>query len=332
MPGGKINRKQSPFWLRLSDPEISENREALPEGLIPYEPMARIDDTRIPTTYSDIKYYLSCPRDYQLRKLFGFSPPIGEMLGFGASVHTIVCKLHESYDERTPTVDEARDLALATFHLKHVPRSNNPESNPGPYENAERKAGEIASNYVEQYSDDFAQNRQLEVRFEIPVEQALISGSIDLLFKEDPEGNILSATVIDFKTMEGGDHPIENDDLHWTELALQVQLYAAAANEILGGNARTGAVHLLRDNQRIEIPVTEEAIKAAIGNIEWAVDRIIAGDYPMRPAGEKCRKCDFAIICLSEPQQFSIEETPLPIQIEERNTRMARAFSEFEDD
>ena len=36
---------------------------------------------------------------------------------------------------------------------------------------------------------------------------------------------------------------------------LQVQLYAKAANEVLGENARTEAVHLLRDNQRVEVPV-----------------------------------------------------------------------------
>ena len=97
--------------------------------------------------------------------------------------------------------------------------------------------------------------RVVEQAFEIPVEHAVISGTIDLLLREDTDGNILEATVIDFKTMEGGPEPEENERLQWTDLALQVQLYAKAANEVLGKNARTGAVHLLRDNQRVEVPV-----------------------------------------------------------------------------
>ena len=106
--------------------------------------------------------------------------------------------------------------------------------------------------------------RVVEQAFEIPVEHAVISGTIDLLLREDTDGNILEATVIDFKTMEGGPEPQENERLQWTDLALQVQLYAKAANEVLGENARTGAVHLLRDNQRVEVPVcTRRAFTSA---------------------------------------------------------------------
>ena len=106
--------------------------------------------------------------------------------------------------------------------------------------------------------------RVVEQAFEIPVEHAVISGTIDLLLREDTDGNILEATVIDFKTMEGGPEPEENERLQWTDLALQVQLYAKAANEVLGENARTGAVHLLRDNQRVEVPVcTRRAFTSA---------------------------------------------------------------------
>ena len=59
-------------------------------------------------------------------------------------------------------------------------------------------------------------------------------------------GNILKAEIIDFKTMEGRDQPTTNNDLDWTELALQVQLYARAADQVLGQNAKTGSVHLLK--------------------------------------------------------------------------------------
>ena len=34
--------------------------------------------------------------------------------------------------------------------------------------------------------------------------------------------------------------------------------------EVLGQNAKTGSVHLLKDGQRIEVPITEEAVNAAL--------------------------------------------------------------------
>ena len=104
------------------------------------------------------------------------------------------------------------------------------------------------------FGSDFERERQVEAFFEIPSQNCVISGSIDLLLHEDAQGNILKAEIIDFKTMEGGEQPAENEDLDWTELALQVQLYAMAADQVLGQNARTGSVHLLKDNQRMEGP------------------------------------------------------------------------------
>jgi len=54
-------------------------------------------------------------------------------------------------------------------------------------------------------------------------------------------------------------------------------------------------VPLLKDNQRIEVPVDDAAIEAAIVNVEWSVDRIIDGDFPMRPHPSKCEACDSRI-------------------------------------
>ncbi len=331
LPGGKRANKPSSFSQRLVGSEISTDPDGLPVGLTPHAQTPRIDETVVPTSYSDIRYYLRCPRDYQFRKSFGFSPPIAEMFGFGMTVHAAVCKLHEVYSDYAPTADEASGLASDIFHLKHVPRSSDPQNRPGAYERARDSASKTVKTYAETYSDDFTRKRQVEVRFEVPIEKAVIAGTIDLILKMDQEGNILEANVVDFKTMEGGDDPEANERLHWTELALQVQLYAKAAREVLGENARTGAVHLLKDNQRVKVPVTDEAVKAAVSNVEWTVDRILDADFPMRPERDKCETCDFKVLCGRTPEDFKTNTTPPPIHIPGSNgIKMARAFSEFE--
>jgi DNA helicase-2/ATP-dependent DNA helicase PcrA len=330
LPGGKNRRKPSQFAVRLIHPEIEDDPIALPAALASYQRIPRIDEAVIPTSFTDIRYYLSCPRNYQFRKSFGFSPPIPEMFGFGMTVHTAVGKLHEAFSASPPSGGEAAEIAKRVFHLKHMPPSRDPVNRPGGYERAKESSGQILRNYAESYSPDFSRYRQVEVRFEIPVEQAVISGSIDLLLKVDVNEQILDARVIDFKAMEGGVDPETNEELQWTELALQVQLYAKAATEVLGENARTGAVHLLKDNQRIDVPINESALAAAVANVEWAVARILAGEFPMRPQARKCQACDFQQLCPKRPENFNSSVLPPPIQIPGSAPQMPRAFSEFD--
>lgn len=251
------------------------------------------------------------------------------MFGFGLTVHATIGKLHELFPTVAPTVDDAAAIAGQNFHLKHIPPSSDPENRPGGFERARESAQRIARNYVQDYGDDFAHERQIEVRFEVPVTQAVISGAIDLLLRVNDAGDIVDANVIDFKAMEGGPDPEHNEQLHWTEMALQVQLYAKAAREVLGENARTGAVHLLKDNQRVEVPVDDAAVAAALANVEWSVDRIIAGDFPMRPHPTKCGRCDFRSLCRAAPQPFATDEVPPPIHTPGGEIEMARAFSEY---
>ena len=104
--------------------------------------------------------------------------------------------------------------------------------------------------------------------------------------------------------MEGGEQPEANAKLDWTELALQVQLYARAADQVLGQNARTGRVHLLKDNQRVKVPITQEAVDAALTNIEWAVEGILKSDFSHASASRQVRWVRFQINMSSYASEF----------------------------
>ena len=149
------------------------------------------------------------------------------------------------------------------------------------------------------------------------------------VLKQDEAGRIVEAEVVDFKAIEGGDEPAANEALDWTELSLQVQLYAKAAQEVLGETARTGSVHLLKDDQRVSVPVDDEAIQAAVDNVEWAVNGILAGDFPSRPHPDKCAECDFVRICPRRVQNFRpAAQTPPEIHVP-TGRELPRAFSQF---
>lgn len=331
LPGGTKRWRPSPFAVRLGHPEVTETQEALHLESAP--PKRRIDETVVPTTFSQIRYYLRCPADYQYRHVWGFSPPMTEMFGFGQTVHAAVGRLHERFRHSVPTPDEAESVARQTFHLKHVPPSGDPANRPGAYEQAADAAARIVREYAHEYADDFSQERQVEVTFEIPIEQAVISGAIDLLLRYDEAGSLVEASVVDFKSMEGGKEPLQSPNLDWTDLSLQVQLYAKAAREVLGENARTGAVHLLKDGQRISIPVDDEAVQAAISNVEWAVDGVIAERFPRRPHPDKCEECDWGAICTRSYEGLGPDSAPPPLHLPDpAGLRSVRAVEQVDDD
>ena len=331
LPQGKQSRRPSPYALRLAaHPSVDRDPAGMPNPLTQAPPRRRIEDADYPTSFSEIRYYLQCPKSYQFRERYGLNPVIPEMFGYGKTVHTSIQKLHELNPSIHPDPDQIEPVVLETFHLKHVPQSGDPVNRPGAYENSRNRAVEIIQEYVKLFGSDFERERQVEAVFEIPASKCVISGSIDLLLHEDNAGNILQAEIIDFKTMEGREQPNNNVDLDWTELALQVQLYARAADKVLGQNARTGSVHLLKDNQRVQIPVTQEAVDDALANIEWAVARILESDFPMRPHPQKCAGCDFISICPAKPENFRpSSNTPPALHLPNRK-EMARAFSLYQ--
>lgn len=338
-PGLRRPKQPSSFKLRiqnLNNPEVVTDSAHIPNNIETAEQRMRIDEESMPTSFTEIKDYLECPMKYKFRKIYGFSPAVPELFGFGLTTHTAINKLHQAYQNKPPSRGEAEEIAQDTFHLKHVFPSRHPERE-GPYERARNASKRIVGEYAEGYPNDFTQSRSLEQRFEIKANKALITGSIDLLLREDDQGNIIEAKVIDFKSMDYPEH--HRNPLFWINLSLQVQLYAYAAVVVLGENAKTGSVHLLKEiNQpdnpnRIDVPITDQAISSAIANIEWAVNRILEREFPMRPSQSKCLECDFNQICSKQRVDFICSDIPTPIhipQIDDTNEVLVRCFSDVD--
>jgi len=191
--------------------------------------------------------------------------------------------------------------------LKHVFPSNDPVNRPGSYERAKSLVQRILTEYSRLYASDFGRLRQDEARFEISVKDALITGAIDLLLMEDPQRGIITADVIDFKSMETPEDVAAYD---WRDMSIQVQLYSQAAKEVIGENVETGYIHTLKDNRRTAVPVDKESVNSAIRVIEWAVRGILDGDFPMRACPQNCGSCDFKAMCAQKRQAFKSDAHP----------------------
>ena len=322
-PGLKTKKKRSIFTadLKNSDMRVDMKFDELADKIVP---TPRFDDNELPTDFSSVKSYLTCPFMYKLQNIYGYNAAVPELFGFGQTTHTIMERLHQKYKEKIPTEKEIFDLVEEMFMLKHVFPSKDPINRPGSYERAKMLVHRIVQEYVKTYSSDFCRIRQDEARFELLVEDALITGSIDLLLKEDEAKLINEAEVIDFKSMEVSD---KLEEIDWRELSLQVQLYSRAAKEVIGENVETGYVHILKNNKRVEIPIDEKSVKRAIGAIEWAVKGILEEDFPMRAYSANCKKCDYKSLCRQEKENFKRKEKAIIINTP-MGERVIAAFDE----
>lgn len=305
-PDLKRNCKPSPFIADFTSSGLREDMDLdmLSERI---EPQPRFSESEFPTDYSSVKSYLTCPFSYKLATIYGYNATVPELFGFGKTTHTILERLHQRFPDRAPTPEEVTEIVESTFMLKHVFPSKDPENRPGSYENAKRLVQRILIEYSKQYASDFGRLRQDEARFELSVKDALITGAIDLLLMEDSEHGIVAADVIDFKSMEVPEDVTEYD---WRDMSIQVQLYSRAAKEVIGENVETGYIHTLKDNKRTAIPVDKASVDSAISVVEWAVQGILDGDFPMRACSKNCGACDFRALCAQKRQPFKTKVEP----------------------
>lgn len=295
--------KRSVFIADFSSPTLRED-QMLDDLEKKIAPQPRFDENAFPTDYSSVKNYLTCPYSYKLATIYGYNATVPELFGFGKTSHTILERLHQQFKDRAPTEAEVKEIVESTFMLKHVFPSNDPDNHPGSYERAKALVQRIMVEYSSRYSSDFCRLRQDEARFELLIKDALITGKIDLLMREDLKHEITTADVIDFKSMET---PEDVSSYDWRDISMQVQLYSQAAKEVLGENVETGYIHTLKDNRRTAIPVDKESVDAAISTIEWAVSGILDGDFPMRACISNCNACDFKAMCAQKRQAFAKE-------------------------
>lgn len=322
-PDLKRDCKRSAFIVDFASTNLREDT-AFDDLAEKIEQQPRFDDGDFPTDYSSVKSYLTCPYSYKLATIYGYNASVPELFGFGKTSHTILERLHQRYKDSAPTPEQVAEIVESTFMLKHVFPSNDPTNRPGSYERAKILVQQILTDYSRMYASDFSRLRQDEARFEISVKDALITGAIDLLMREDTERKITTADVIDFKSMETPEDVATYD---WRDMSIQVQLYSKAAKEVLGENVETGFVHTLKDNHRTAIPVDKKSVDSAIGVIEWAVQGILEGDFPMRACAHNCGNCDFKAMCAQKRQPFRNGAIPPKINTP-AGTKTIAAFEE----
>jgi len=248
------------------------------------KPAHKTDLDIIPTSFSDLQYYLKCPYDYLLRIVMGFSSTIDLSFGYGLQVHNLMNRLHSRGTTEPPSKDEIEKLTDNEFFLRYTRKQI--------FENLKEKSKKILVNYTENYGDDFPLKLETEKPFEFVLGDALISGEIDLITRINPDTNeITEVNLIDFKT-EKKDGRRERDPLN----RLQLRLYAIAVNRALGLDTKQAHVHYLSDNVRFEVDLADKKLEESKNLVEGSIQGIKHRNFSKNP-GSHCEECDFTMIC-----------------------------------
>lgn len=242
-------------------------------------------DTRFPTNYSELSYYLSCSYDYRMRFIYGFNPELVQALGYGKQVHNLINIIHKEYErtKKIPTEKQIADLVDKHFYLRYAATKQ--------AVTLKQSCIKSLQNYVKLGSKHFLLAVKTEQNFEMDFEEkALISGSIDLLQRTDGNANILE--IIDFKTGK----PKSSFEEKYTH---QVVLYAIAAQEALLKDINKAYLHYLDADavKPVEIDITPDKIKQTRQKLSDAITGITNNSFSRNPEKGVCGSCDWCNIC-----------------------------------
>lgn len=259
-------------------------------------------DSRLVTSFSDIRYFLECPHDFYLRKVMGLSPTIDQAFGYGRGVHNVLRAIHtdpQTWAALAAEPDRLRrrieDLVNSgLFYLRHTTAA--------PAENMRRRAAEVITEYVLHYADElgrlqFEPEREFETLLE--EEQTLITGAIDVVRLDDPP----RISIIDFKS---GEPQSDAHALDEEEMRLQVTVYGLAAKHELEYEPDRGLVRYLGGDEagtELQVDLTGGAIaeaRAAISETTRSIRQRTYFEGPAEtedPANLRCVRCDFLTFC-----------------------------------
>ena len=269
-------------------------------GTVEYRDQQSDSRRRLASSFSDLRYFIECPQDFYMRKVLGFTPPIGQEFGYGRGMHNLLRAVHENprewaaiADDRQALEDRVEQLVEdGLFYLRHTVGT--------PYDRMKNKAVNGVVDYVRTYADEleklqFEPEKPFETLF--AEEGLLVTGAIDVVRLDAPP----SVTLIDFKS---GRAEGNASSLSKQMMAMQLGIYGVAAQAEMQFEPGQGLVRYIGelDEAKRQMPVqlSDEALAAVREDVVRTARAIRTRQFTGGPRSEdakRCEHCDFGRIC-----------------------------------
>lgn len=248
----------------------------------------KLHEATFPTSFSELTTYDRCPYDFWLRNICGYNAGVPAAFGYGTNIHNILNMIHNNYikTEHIPSDQEIDKLIERAFFLRYATEAIS--------KNMKIAAKRIVKNYVKMQKNEFKKVLETEKRFEFVIDQAIISGQIDLLKKINEDGQVEEVEIIDFKTEnDKGAKPYEMD------YHKQLRLYALACLKSLGLSPKKAVIHHLDKNlinKKTSVDISEDALSNTKDEISKTIGSILDKKFNSKPS-KLCTECDYRYVC-----------------------------------
>ncbi len=243
----------------------------------------------------DLIRYSICPHMYLLGNVWGYQPELDAAIGFGNGLHYCLKRAAEAVKAGRGPVEAVRDAVDKSFYV--------PFADGRTAETLRDSARGMLEGFAAAHGRDLRAIEEAEYRIEYPVENATVTGRVDVILRE---GGVRE--VREYKTSDEVVTP--------EELAVQIRIYAMGL-EGVGHPVKRASAAYLKEGRVDPVGVGREALveaKEVVGRCvrgivgrEFAPDGAGCGERGAkgvnidgRPTGRRetsCRRCDQKAIC-----------------------------------
>jgi DNA helicase II / ATP-dependent DNA helicase PcrA len=280
IPDNQQQRNVSQFFNEFTASEFVLTKPpaiALPSQAVP---KPRHEDIAMTFTFSELKYYFSCPYLFKLRFLYGFDTPINRALGYGKSLHDALAEIHsESIKGNVPNLDDVPRLVDEHLHLPFANREVD--------EHLRKAAREALSRYLRDHGADLTKLEHVEKSIELKLQDGIVvNGRVDLIRRTDTN----EIVIVDFKS----DERAQAEDIS----AKQLHVYAVGYQQLTGKNADLIEIHNLDKGGAKREVIDQNLIGSTLKTISDAGKKLRENDLArLNVWSTTCVSCDMVGIC-----------------------------------
>jgi len=270
----------SQFLRDLTDNEQVLTRDPMIDLPSKMESRPRHEDETLALTFSELKYFFTCPYLFKLRFLYGFDAPINRAMGYGKSLHDALAEIHaESMRGNVPEVGEVE--RLVDDHL-HLPFANAQVRN-----NLVRAAQGSLARYLREHGQNLDRLEHVEKTVELKLADGIVvNGRIDLIRRTDTN----EICVVDFKSQERA----QAEDI----TARQLQVYAVGYEQLTGTKADLIEIHNLDRGGAVREVIDERLTHETLTVVADAGRALRNNNLPRLASWcDNCSNCDLTAIC-----------------------------------
>jgi DNA helicase-2/ATP-dependent DNA helicase PcrA len=223
----------------------------------------------------ELTRYNRCPQMYLLGQVWGYQPELKQAIGYGNGLHHSLRRAGELVAMGMEPVKAVEDAVATEFHMPFVGGAV--------LERFRESARERLVMFAGKHGADLRRIEETEYRIEYPVQNATVTGRVDVILRDDGVRE-----VREYKTSSEVTTPEELSD--------QVRLYVMGLNGI-GKDVGRASVAYLEDADVRPVGVSEAEMRQAREMADRTVERIIGRDFVPTPGENSCRRCDHTRIC-----------------------------------